>query len=223
MLLHQKNLIKSLFISKDKNEVPELIEFCESNSIQLIAHSLIKFKAIPFIIDKPFDVIFFGSIRAAEFFLKQEQISDHVQIACIGKTTAKKLEELGLKISFVGEKSGIPEDVAKEFKSWLGDRTVLIPLSFISNRSISSQINKENCTEIIVYDTFSECKSIDVCESYVFTSPSNFNSFLECNSIPKGNIIAWGETTRKAIEKANLSTKKTLEYSTIQELLNYLQ
>jgi len=216
-------LIRSLFISKDKEELEELLSFCKTNSIHLIAESLIKFKPVPFKINKPNDVIFFGSVRAAEFYLKQEKITSSVLIACIGLTTAKKLEQKGLTVSFVGDKSGNPESVAKEFKLWLGNRSVLIPLSAISNRSISSQLDESSFEEVVVYDTISDCKSIESCDAYVFTSPSNYSAFLECNTKPNGRIIAWGETTRISIEQSNQEVTKTLEYSSIEELIAYLK
>lgn len=218
----QKSLIKSVFISKDKEEIEELLKFCETASIHLIAKSQIKFKAVPFNVKRSYDVIFFGSIRAANFFLSQEKIPEDVLIACIGQSTAQKLQKIGLTVNFIGEKSGNPDSVAKDFKNWLGNRFVLIPLSSISNKSISSQLEKENFDEIVVYETLTDCRKIEPCDLYIFTSPSNFNSFLQCNETPKGEIIAWGETTRKVIDKSILTVQNTLEYSSIEEIITLL-
>ncbi len=217
-----KNLNKSLFISKDISEVALLQEFCLTNNITLIATSLIRFEAVPFHIAQDYDVLFISSIRAAEFFLKTEKIKPETVIACVGRITANKLEALGLKVSFVGEKSGNPIEVADIFKKWLGNRTVLIPQSNISKRTIGSNLPINQCIETIVYKTISNCKEITVCDTYIFTSPSNVESFLKCNKVYEGKIIAWGETTKIHIEEKGMSVSHTLQKSGIEELIKIL-
>ena len=213
---------KSIFISKDISEVAILQQFCLANNINLIAHSLIRFEAIPFEVNQTYDVLFISSIRAAEFFLKTEKIKPETVIACIGQTTARKLEDLGIKISFVGEKSGNPIEVAESFKKWLGNRTVLIPQSNISKRTIGSLIPSNQCIEPIVYKTVSDCQEIPACETYVFTSPSNFDSFLTCNEPPHGKVIAWGETTKKHIAAKGITVSNTLQKAEVGELIKLL-
>ena len=142
-------------------------------------------------------MLFISSIRAAEFFLKTEKIKPETVIACIGQTTASKLEDLGIKISFVGEKSGNPIEVAEEFKKWLGNRTVLIPQSNISNRTIGSLLPSNQCIETNVYKTVSDCKIITICNTYIFTSPSNFDSFMKCNEPPHGKNHCLGRNNKK--------------------------
>ena len=188
---------KSIFISKDISEVAILQQFCLANNINLIAHSLIRFEAIPFQVNQTYDVLFISSIRAAEFFLKTEKIKPETVIACIGQTTASKLEDLGIKISFVGEKSGNPIEVAEAFKKWLGNRTVLIPQSNISNRTIGSLLPSNQCIETNVYKTVSDCKIITICNTYIFTSPSNFDSFMKCNEPPHGKNHCLGRNNKK--------------------------
>jgi uroporphyrinogen-III synthase len=215
-------LNKSLFISKDISEVVLLQQFCLANNINLIAHSLIRFEAIPFQVNQSYDVLFISSIRAAEFFLKTEKIKPETVIACIGQTTASKLEKLGLKVTFIGEKSGNPIEVAETFKKWLGNRTVIIPQSNISKRTIGSLISSNQCIEPIVYKTVSDCEVIPACETYIFTSPSNVDSFLKCNKPPKGKVIVWGETTKRCIEEKDIAVSNTLETSGMEELITLL-
>lgn len=200
----------------------ELDQFCQQKGLRLVAESLITFQGVPFTIDRPFDVVFFASIRAAIFFLRAASIPSNCAVACIGETTGKKLTEIGLKVDFIGEKAGQPDDVAEAFKAWLGTRTVIIPQSTVSKRSIASKIASEQCIEVIVYETISACKTIPECATYIFTSPSNFESFSLCNAIPKGKIIAWGETTKNAILKRGLEVDKTLVYSDMGELMGIL-
>jgi uroporphyrinogen-III synthase len=215
-------LNKSIFISKDLSEVTLLQQFCLANNINLIGSSLIRFEAVSFEVNQTYDVLFISSIRAAEFFLKTEKIKPETVIACIGQITARKLEELGLKITFVGEKSGNPIEVAEEFKKWLGNRTVLIPQSNISKRTIGSLLPSSQCIEPIVYKTVLDCEVIPACETYVFTSPSNVDSFMECNESPQGKIIAWGETTKKCIEGKGITVSNTLQKAEVGELIKLL-
>jgi len=215
-------LNKSIFISKEAFEVALLQQFCFANKINLIAHSLIRFEVIPFQVNQSYDVLFISSIRAAEFFLKTEKIKPETVVACIGQTTASKLEDLGIKISFVGEKSGNPIAVAEAFKKWLGNRTVLIPQSNISKRTIGSLLPSNQCIEPIVYKTVSDCQIIAVCNTYIFTSPSNFDSFLTCNEPPHGKVIAWGETTKKHIEAKGITVSNTLQKAEVGELIKLL-
>lgn len=213
---------KSVFISKNTSEVTELVHFCKENEIHLHAESLIQFESIPFQINETYDVVFFASIRAAEYFFRQEKINSKTKVACIGNTTAIKLAELGIHVDFIGDKAGKPSEVAQEFKKWLGKRKVLIPQSTISKRSIAEIIPKEQLFEAVVYKTISDCKIISACNTYIFTSPSNFESFLTCNALPKGKIIAWGETTKKCIELKGLSVYTTLEKADLKELITVL-
>ena len=222
MQLQTKSLNKSIFISKDLSEVALLQEFCLANNITLIATSLIRFEVVPFHIAQDYDVLFISSIRAAEFFLKTEKIKPEPVIACIGQITASKLEDLGLKVTFIGEKSGKPHEVAEAFKKWLGNRTVLIPQSNISKRTIASLLPSNRCIETIVYKTVSDCEVIPACETYVFTSPSNVESFLTCNEPPQGKVIAWGETTKRCIEAKGINVSNTLQTSEFGELIKML-
>lgn len=219
----RNKVIRSLFISREKEEVTDLTSYCQDHSIELIARSLIRFEAVPFDIIVPFDVVFFSSIRAAEFFLKEVTPPSTTLYACIGARTAEKLKNRGINCHFIGDQSGRPEKVAEEFKKWVWDRTVLFPQSSRSHRSVVSVLDPMQCIEITVYETISDCKTIPECEVYVFSSPSNLESFLSCNSAPSGKIIAWGETTRKAAEKKGLNVHSTLSNSDDAELISIIQ
>jgi uroporphyrinogen-III synthase len=206
-------LNKAIFISKSNKDLELLPKFCSKNDIPLHAKSLIRFEGVFFENPEKCDVVFFASIRAAHFFLEQQSLPSSILVACIGQTTARKLQELGLEVSFIGENSGVPDAVANQFKEWLGKRTVLFPQSSISKRSISKQLPENQVVERIVYKTVSTCQEIDSCGIYIFTSPSNVQSFLSCNKTIDGKIIAWGETTKATLESHGFSVSKTLSVS----------
>ncbi len=214
--------MKRLFISKSIDELKVLPSFCAANELELIAQSLIRFEGIPFTVTKPYEVLFFGSIRAVHFFLAHAEIPKGVAVACIGSVTAQRMQGRGIPVDFIGEKSGQPEQVAASFIEWVGQRKVLIPCSEQSNRSMATNIPTEQREEVVVYRTVPSCSPIPSCDYYVFTSPSNLHAFLVCNSKPTGKLIAWGETTRLAMESWGLSAEITLEHSTEEELMNKL-
>ncbi len=214
---------KTIFISKPIEEVQELIEFCKENDFDLVAHSFLSFKAIPFEFPENTEVLFFGSKRGVEYFLNQQEIPKHIQIACVGNGTANYLKSNGFNPSFIGEKSGEIESVSEDFKTWLGDRKVVFAQAKESNRSISSVINTSNSTEISVYETIITSSKIKLSDIYVFTSPSNVDGFLLENRIAENSmIIAWGDTTEKHLIKNGFTVHHKLKNSTISELLEIL-
>jgi uroporphyrinogen-III synthase len=215
-------LNKAIFISKSIEELELLPKFCSQNDIQLYAESLIRFEGVFFENPEKFDVVFFASVRAAHFFLEHQPLPSSILVACIGQTTARKLQELGLDVRFIGENSGVPDAVAKQFKEWLGKRTVLFPQSSISKRSISKFLTENQVVERTVYKTVSACMEIPLCGIYIFTSPSNVQSFLSCNKSIDGKIIAWGETTKATLESHGFYVSKTLFVSDEVNLITAL-
>jgi uroporphyrinogen-III synthase len=96
-----------------------------------------------------------------------------------------------------GRHPGNPAQTALDFHAWAGNRRVLFPVSDRSLGSISAAF-PENQKEVVpVYQTTLVPQKIKECSIYLFTSPSNAESFLLCNTLPsKAKVIAWGESTR---------------------------
>ena len=58
---------------------------------------------------------------------------------------------------------------------------------------------------------------------YVFTSPSNLAAFLQKNQVPESaKVIAWGNTTEKALRNSKVQVSKTLIKAQLEELLEVL-
>jgi uroporphyrinogen-III synthase len=214
---------KSIFISKNASELPLLSAFCSSNQLTLTAQSFIEFTALSFNVIESYDVLFFGSIRAAEFFFAQESFPEHCQIACVGAVTAKKINALGFGVSFIGEQAGNPLHVAEMFKIWLGERRVLFPLSTVSKRTIVEQIPTPQRIEVAIYETCALPLKIEKSDCLIFTSPSNVESYLLQNEINGNTLIAWGKTTKNALEAKGFSVDFTLQESNEENLITYLK
>ena len=217
-------MIQSIFISRDSNGCGSLIEFCYQHQLDLVAQSLISFEPSHFVVLDSYDVIFFSSIRSAEYFLRKEKIDDSKKIACIGQETALKLKNLGIHVDFVGENSGNPSDVSREFKNWLGNRKVLIPHSSESLLSITEYLNPNQIVLVEVYKTSLNPTKIPVCDSYVFTSPTNVRAFLLSNDRSSfKNVIAWGRSTEKELLLNKIPVMNVLQTGTMLELESYLK
>ena len=213
--------MKSIYITKELEDVTQLKQFCAFQNIDLHATSQLSFEAVPFTVIEPFEVVFFSSVRAGRFFLRSyDGPLSSLQFACIGEETAQKFN---IEFAFVGKEAGNPEKVAEKFKNWLGDKRLLIPHSSLSHKTIAETIPSSQCESVCVYNTLLSPQSIPESEVYVFTSPSNLAAFLQKNKVPESaKVIAWGNTTEKALRNSKVQVSKTLIKAQLEELLEVL-
>lgn len=214
-----------VFFSRAVTENSILSEYCAEKNIQLIAQSLISFK--PSILKenpKPFDVIFFSSPRAFDYFKLQVNWPVNTLLACISKKTKDHIKNQGYSVDFFGSNGTQPKIVAQEFGSWLGERQVLFPISNMSNRSISSVLNTKQVQEVVVYETLLQeqyfSNKFDV---LIFSSPSNAQAFLEKNTPTPDQLIAvYGATTKNFVTKSGWASE-VLEDTSEEAIVAYLK
>lgn len=190
----------------------------------LQAESLIRFEALPFkILGNP-DIVCFTSPRSVWFYFQNPINSDTIEYACVGSFTAAKVSELGHFVAFIGSDPGDPEKTSKEFAVWVGERTVLFPESDRSLGSLSKGLPANQVMRIPAYKTVLHSQIIPKKDIYVFTSPSNAESFLLNNKLPKKKtIIAWGKTTANYLLQKKIEVEHTLSSSSENELVAYLE
>lgn len=201
--------MKSIFISKDIQDlIPELSKLVSEN--KLTAQSLIDFQALPFDCPTPADITFFASIRAADFYLSKCKVSPIIAVA--GNETARKIKDkYQLDVTFVAEESGNPEHEAALFNHWRGDKTVVFPTSNVSLGTYMKNVPDTHKTIIQVYQTVATQARIEKHSVYVFSSPSNVLAFMQVNQFPKDAIIvAWGNSTQKALQSQGIAVQHTL-------------
>jgi len=218
--------IKSIFLSSDTDSSLPILDFCTKNEILLVRKSFISFQRIPFQVPNTWDVVFFSSPRAFDFFISEHFILEQDQeIACIGIETKNHIESNGYPVSFFGENAGRPAEIARQFADWLGNRIALFPQSTKSNKSIETIISDSQKIPLLVYETIDAPVALENTFSVlVFTSPSNYKSFTLQNAIPKESIvIAWGTTTAQSIANDHIKVDFILQTSTYSELLQILQ
>jgi uroporphyrinogen-III synthase len=213
-----------IFISKSLDELPLLEKFCNEMGSSLHAEPLIRFEALSFIIDGDPDIVCFTSPRSVWYYFQNPIRSKKIVYACVGPSTAKKVSELGHTVAFVGGSPGDPQRTSKEFTAWTGDRTVLFPESDRSLGSLSKGLHPKQVIRIAVYKTVHHPQKIPVQDIYVFTSPSNAESFLELNDVPRDtHVIAWGKSTEGLLLTKNIYVDKTLTSASETELVSYLE
>lgn len=216
--------MKRLFISKNEQKIPNLSTFCKKQKLDLIGHSFLSFEAREFKIEHDYDVLFFSSTRSFLYFSEAVEIPKNVKIACAGSETAKLVESKGFKVDYYSAASGDVIGAAREFAEWLGGRRVLFPVSQLSKKSYSMFIQADLCEFILCYWTSIEQQSVESCDYYAFTSPSNVRGFLLENKIPSSSkIIAWGTTTADELRKNYYDVTHILPDSSEESLIEYLK
>ncbi len=216
-------LNRTIFISKNKQEIEPFQDIFDHLNTTVIAHSFLQFEPIPFQLKDSYEALFFGSPRAVDFFLSQETIPEVTIIGCIGEITAEVLHKHNLEADFIGKTSSNASLIAEEFKNFIGNKKILFPQSSISNRSISSVFKASQIAEVSVYKTVIHSMKIPACDVYVFTSPSNVDGFLAENKISvNGKIIAWGKTTEKHLTEKDVKVNEVLSTSSMGELIELL-
>lgn len=213
-----------IFISKPISELPLLKAACERNKIELVAESLIDFEMLPAQIPDISEIVFFTSPRSVIFFFKQAHSEYlHVSFACMGKGTEKSLNQFGHKAEFVGLNSSDPEKTFKEFSDWAGKRTITVPHAKDSLFTILKFVDPSLINFIPVYQTKCVLKDIISSDVYIFTSPSNVNSFFKTNKLhPSSKIIAWGTSTQSQLHTMGIQVNFTLEYGNESEIIRFL-
>ena len=187
--------------------------------------SLIDFKSLSFDLPNDFEVVFFSSIRSAKFLSESKKIKlDNYRIACAGPQTALKLSEMGLKVDFIGSNASNPKLVSEQFSAWLGARKVFIPASNRSLRSIEESISTEQIKRAILYETLLLPVKVISRDLLVFTSPSNVDAYFIKNEISAHSlVIAWGDSTKRALLDHGCEASIVLKDGTLNELKSILE
>jgi uroporphyrinogen-III synthase len=214
---------KRIFISKNSDDCEPLVHFCNQNKLDLTAQSLIEFEAIPFKMESNFDIVFFSSIRSAQFYFEKAAKKSSIIYACIGETTNSKLKKLGIECEFVGKEAGNPLKTAAEFKNWVKNRIVFFPQSNLSLGTFSAILPENQVLKQVVYKTKLNEIEISKCQIYIFTSPSNLDAFLTINEIREDSkVIVWGKSTSEKAKSKGLKVDFVLTKSSLDELIQIL-
>ncbi|MFM7595311.1 MAG: uroporphyrinogen-III synthase [Flavobacteriales bacterium] len=189
-----------VFISTELSENDPLIDASIALGFDLIHRSLLSFSAVNSAPTQPYDIVFFSSPRAYAF--GKHLVLPTTKIACVSIGTANQIQ---LPVDWFGTSPSNPKQTALDFKEWVGERRVLFPVSSRSFGNISSVFSPEQVECVTVYETILNPSTIEPCEIYMFTSPSNAEAFLLKNTIQHGAaILAKGTSTHEYLQQIGI-------------------
>jgi uroporphyrinogen-III synthase len=215
----------SIFISRNQEDVQELRNWSDSQNLELISKSLIQFESVSFEIPENWEVIFFPSPRAVDFFFKQLTNFNfsNKKFASAGKGTSLALEKWVEKVDFIPKNPGKISEVQSEFTEWLQGRKVLFVGSNQSKKSVLTNLPSSQYEFVQVYYTKFKLAEIAPCQLYIFSSPSNVKSFSTRNQLPTSSkVISWGQSTTNELKKTGINPIFELKSSELSELIQFL-
>ena len=211
---------KSIFVSSSKNNMFAVQNSLIDNGFDFQFSSLINLIPSKKISLEKTEWIFFSSKKAVQLF-NEIYGKPSAKIAAIGAATAQKAIEFFGVCDFSGEDK-IPEQVAKIFEEKHKPQSILFPVSNKTKDTVYNMLNESVKKEkFILYSTISLSliKKIDK-ELIVFTSPSNFKSYLNQHSfLPNQKLIAFGKTTALEMKNAGIANYYVCEKNTSISLL----
>ncbi|TAL63147.1 MAG: hydroxymethylbilane synthase [Bacteroidetes bacterium] len=201
-----------VFISRNEKKNDFFKRCLEASGYKVFCQSLIAIKQVPMRRYKKCDWVFFSGKNAVKHFFEQKPDAEGVKFGAVGKATAEEIRKFGKRADFIGS-SGDMRMTGKKFSALLGNKTVLFPQAKESMKTIQLQLPKrENVVDLIVYETLknNDCQlPIANCHFFVFTSPSNVETFFEKNKISASQkVIAMGDATANSLKKFGVRANK---------------
>lgn len=199
-----------LFISRNLSSLGDIPERLKNLGVQLTAQSLIDFQHVEYDSPSYYEWIFFGSRNAVKYFLEKNSIPSSIKIGCVGAKTAEYLESKHqIKSDFIGEGTD-PSLIGQAF-SKVQSGKVLFPQSNISLRSIQKFLKANEVIDLVAYKTISKANQLEKQDAYLFTSPSNIESYLEQNELDvNAKYYCLGKSTEMKLLIAGVKSVTTL-------------
>lgn len=190
-----------IFISRELKDNPLWVEQCLKLGHAVIGYSCIETVSIPFENQTSADWIFFSSSEGVHHFIHQNpHIPNH--IAAMGMGTAQTLKNYNLNVEFIG-KSAEPDKVAFDFQNRVSPgQTILFPQSKQTRNSIAPHLKNCKIERLTVYSTESKKVIRTDADLYIFSSPSNVDSYFNQHPINLSKpMIAFGPATEARIKE----------------------
>jgi len=193
-----------VFISRELGENNYFRRACDALGIKLTAQSLIETSTLSFEANSAeYDWLVFSSSAGVHSFFEQESKEKwfNKQFAVAGDATASALAAEGIEADFIGQGSDM-EEVSLALAQSIGEARALFPSSKRSLASLQRALDASQCHIVVCYQTTPIHRAVETYDAYVFTSPSNVESFLEAgNNIPQGcRVVAIGPSTGAALQ-----------------------
>ena len=193
-----------VFISRNLSPESAFAKRMQAAKIEVIAQSLIHFKAHSFDFPKDADWIFFYSKTGVQyFFMAYNVLIIKASIGCIGKGTADYLrKQYGFAASFIG--NGDPQATAATFQPLAKGKKVAFIRALDSKKSVQQILaNQIEIIDCIAYENSPNPENINLSDAsvLVFTSPMNAQTYFARNELtPNQKIVTIGVSTAAALE-----------------------
>lgn len=198
-----------VFISRASSSSDFFHRACNAAGLEVTATSLIDIVPQHFEADPGhYDWVVFSSSNGVRTFF--ETVSENEwankRYAAAGESTASTLASHGIQASFIGTSSDM-QLVAKDLARAIGPKNALFPSSDRSIGSLAEQLDPGQYTVVTVYKTERVERKVNPQDAYVFTSPSNVESFHQAgNAIAAdAHVVAIGPSTSSALREYNVS------------------
>lgn len=195
----------TVFISRDLAAASPLLPWAEQRGATLLARSLLRFAALPFVAPVAADWWFFYSSRAVHFSAAALP-TPPPRLAALGPGTAAALAARGLKSDFVGE--GSPAAVAIAFRAQCRGQEVFFPRARQSRKTVQRAIqDTATVLDAVCYDNVAVAQPEPiVADIYIFTSPLNVAAYLDHQPLaPGARVLAIGPSTGAALAERGVA------------------
>ena len=212
-----------IFISRDISPRPDWVMQIEREGHQVTGISCIQTTPISVPYIPKCDWIFFSSSEGVRHLLSQHDPSG-VKIGVMGTGTAQTLLHYQLNANFIGSSSD-PEMVANEFQKILQPQEkILFPQSVQTRNSIAPLLKDCTIERLQTYSTSSVSIHPIDSDLYIFSSPSNVQSYFEQYTIPTQQpCIAFGPVTAQALAQHKIENIQVLQNVTNQTLYDAIK
>ncbi len=190
-----------IFISRNETDSPLLAQRAREAGMTAHFRSLIALELLQQLPDlRGIDLLFFMSPSAVRLFYSQGALAfPPLPVAVMGDGTAAALPK---EISPVFVGNNTTHEVAQAFAEFAGNKRVGVITGTDSRRRIQKALHPENYRELLLYRNSPVPVRIPESDIYVFTSPSNVDSFFLKNNLPNhAQIIALGDTTAQPLQE----------------------
>jgi len=222
----------TVLLTRSKEDALKDKEIFERYGLRAEILPLIKFEELPFTPPKleNFDYLFFGSKRAAQYFLsKIERLPPSLKVIAVGEKTASFLEEA------FGIKPVLVLDGYSETLLTLVDKNVITPgrllaplpkvntnkIQKLSSKGFEIKVIHPYRTIFVKYSLNTVKKALKTVNAIFFASPSAVKSLVinlqnNLNLLREKKIVVIGKTTKKMVESYNFKVWLTAEQPSVE-------
>lgn len=191
---------RNIFISRKLEPSSPFFDL-ESLGFKVIHQSLLKFEYLDFQIEDDYDAVFFYSQKAIKHFFSKMQHDSQKQYGVMGTKSGSLFREITNNHADIIAPS-TREQLEKEINKKWSDFEILCPMGINSIHSLASLNLKAKLNSLIIYNNEkSNNFNLVDCNTLLFTSPLNVESYIDKYNLDSKMLFAIGKTTADKLTK----------------------